>query len=400
MNQKMVKEMMARKETPAYVFDLDKLNTRLKWLKELLQGTAKLCYAMKANPFLIEPMGKQVDIFEVCSPGEFRICERAHIPMENIVLSGVNKEKRDIEYVVNTYKGKGKYTIESWNQLELLEACAKAKNIKIDVLIRVTSGNQFGMDEVDVCKIIENRNQYPALNFKGLQFYSGTQKKKIVKIEKELLYLDKLCRVLEKNYDFSVEELEYGPGFFVAYFENESDLYDDNLMKEFVKLLKQLQFRGEIILEMGRFVVADCGYYFSKIIDQKINHGQNYCIIDGGINHVNYYGQTMAMKIPKHIHVPYDHKKVIEEKQANQDWNICGSLCTVGDVLVKNMPLYDPQTGDVLIFENIGAYSITEGIYLFLSRNLPKVFFYSDKQGLQLVRESLTTDSINSVNGL
>ena len=42
------------------------------------------------------PMMKHVDLFEVCSPGEFRICERVSVPMEKIVLSGVYKNPSDI----------------------------------------------------------------------------------------------------------------------------------------------------------------------------------------------------------------------------------------------------------------------------------------------------------------
>ena len=54
----------------------------------------------------------------------------------------------------------------------------------------------------------------------------------------------------------------------------------------------------DIVFEMGRFLTASCGYYMTKIVDQKKNDAVNVCIVDGGINHVNYYGQNMAMKTP------------------------------------------------------------------------------------------------------
>ncbi len=41
----------------------------------------------------------------------------------------------------------------------------------------------------------------------------------------------------------------------------------------------------------GRFIAASCGVFVS-VVDLKTNKEQNYCIIDGGINHINYYGQT------------------------------------------------------------------------------------------------------------
>lgn len=57
---------------------------------------------MKANPFLVDSMKQAVHKFEVCSPGEFAICEREQVAMADIVLSGVNKEKADILHVMRT----------------------------------------------------------------------------------------------------------------------------------------------------------------------------------------------------------------------------------------------------------------------------------------------------------
>ena len=102
--------------------------------------------------------------------------------MADIVLSGVNKEKADILHVMKDCGGVGVYTIESRTQLELLQACAKETNLTIRALIRVTSGNQFGVDESELEDIIANRTQYPNIDFYGIQCYTGTQKKKIKQI--------------------------------------------------------------------------------------------------------------------------------------------------------------------------------------------------------------------------
>ena len=71
-------------------------------------------------------------------------------------------------------------------------------------------------------------------------------------------------------------------------------------------------------------------------------------------------------------------------------------LYLVGDVLVKGLPLTDPQPGDLLCFGSIGAYSVTEGMYLFLSRALPLVALYTRQHGAQVVRPALSTAFLNS----
>lgn len=387
---KLLKEISSQYQTPAYVFDLDIIAKRVQMIKGKLGNTVRICYAMKANPFLVKKMRGIVDCFEVCSPGEFRICEKAEIPMEEIVLSGVYKEKKDIERVLDSYGGKGIYTVESFQQLELLAKGSQERNQKINVLLRLTSGNQFGMDQEMICDIIQKRNEYPNLKIKGIQFYSGTQKRKISQIETELQEIDQLYIYLKEKFDFQAEELEYGPGLYVPYFQNESPDDEGQVLEELNKILENLHFKGTITLEMGRYIVAECGVFLTSIVDQKRNREQNYCIIDGGIHHLNYYGQTMAMKMP------YVHHLQTQECGAEEKWNICGSLCTVSDVIVKQFPLKSAQLGDLLVFQKVGAYSVTEGINLFLSRDLPKVLFYSEAAGIQLVRDTLVTDTINS----
>ena len=72
----------------------------------------------------------------------------------------------------------------------------------------------------------------------------------------------------------------------------------ENILSEFRALLESLNFKGKVVLEMGRFLAAACGYYVTSIVDMKVNKEQPYVIMDGGINHLNYYGQAMAMKQP------------------------------------------------------------------------------------------------------
>ena len=295
-----IKELIEKEHTPtpAYVFDLDKMKEFVKKVQSCLGESAQLCYAMKANPFLTGPMMDVVPTFEVCSPGEFRICERVGVPMERIVLSGVYKNPEDMEYVLSTYGGKGVYTVESLQHLQILNDTAVRLGMKITVLIRVTSGNQFGVDEADIRKIISDRTDYPGVEIEGLQFYSGTQKKDLSQMKTELEHLDEFIGELKSESGFEAQVLEYGPGFFVPYFKKDKSEDVENILSEFRALLESLNFRGKVVLEMGRFLAAACGYYVTSIVDMKVNKEQPYVIMDGGINHLNYYGQAMAMKQP------------------------------------------------------------------------------------------------------
>ena len=143
---------------------------------------------------------------------------------------------------------------------------------------------------------------------------------------------------------------------------------------------------------MGRFFAAPCGYYFTKVMDVKTNYDINYAIVDGGMNQLKYDGQLQGMQIPKIIH--------LKANESNQDeakpWTLCGSLCTTADILARNVSFNGLEIGDTLVFCRTGAYSVMEGMAVFLSREMPVVTVYSEKEGLTVLREMLYTDIFNT----
>ncbi len=402
-----LKEIAIKCGTPSYIFDTDELCARIDAMQQILGCGVTVCYAMKANPFLISVLDKKLDKFEVCSPGEFAICEKEGINREKIVLSGVNKEKKDILYTMKT-GAVGIYTVESLNQLELINSCAVECGIKVKVLIRVTSGNQFGINERQVYEIADRKDELKGIIIEGIQCYSGTQKKKLSQIEAEVVWLQAIAHTCEAEHGVKLKEIEYGPGLSVDYFVTDKcDAMNTDFdeLKEFAAMIKEMSEKFNITLEMGRYIAATCGILISRIADMKMNDTTRYAIIDSGINHINYYGQAMAMKKPRCEFIPMEYTEGFADGAAHevevysqgvQPYNICGSLCTVGDVIVKNLELKDAKIGDMIAFYNIGAYSVTEGIYLFLSRRMPAIVLYSNKNGYRVIRKSVETFLINS----
>lgn len=402
-----LKEIAIKCGTPSYIFDTDELCARVDAIQQILGCGVTVCYAMKANPFLISVLDKKLDKFEVCSPGEFAICEKEGINREKIVLSGVNKEKKDILYTMKT-GAVGIYTVESLNQLELINSCAVECGIKVKVLIRVTSGNQFGINERQVYEIADRKDELKGIIIEGIQCYSGTQKKKLSQIESEVVWLQAIAHTCEAEHGVKLNEIEYGPGLSVDYFVTDKcDAMNTDFdeLKEFAAMIKEMSEKFNVTLEMGRYIAATCGVLISRIADMKMNDTTRYAIIDSGINHINYYGQAMAMKKPRCEFIPMEYTEEFADgvdhdvevySQGVQPYNICGSLCTVGDVIVKNLELKDAKIGDMIAFYNIGAYSVTEGIYLFLSRRMPAIVMYSTKNGYRVIRKSVETFLINS----
>ncbi len=377
--------------TPIFVFDETQLENRVNAIKQIVGNNIHLCYSIKANPFLIPVMQTAIETLEVCSPGELEICATLGVNPDTILFSGVNKTKNDIERAITL--GVRNFTAESLLHVTLLNEIAQKYNCVLPVILRITAGSQFGMDEKDLLNTIARRDSLKGLRIEGLHYFPGTQQKKPSLQCKDVEFLCALIDTLSDEYNFTVKRIEYGPGLYFPYFT--ADNCEDTLapLRNIVDSLQILAQRAELTIEMGRFFASECGTYLTTVVDTKQNCETNYAILDGGIHHVNYYGGNMGMRIP---HITHLHKNCVAGNET-RNWTLCGSLCTTADVLVRSAPFCELEIGDVLAFHNIGAYSVTEGPNLFLSRNLPRIVLRRDGKA-RLVRDVIYSSSINCPN--
>lgn len=401
------------RQTPYYVFDTDEFAKRAAMIRAALdcKGGRRipLCFSIKANPFLLHRLPAGLDHVEVCSPGELEICIALGVKPESIIYSGVMKEKCDIERAVSY--GAGILTCESIRHAALISEVmleciqegaheAEFAETKAQVILRLTSGNQFGMSLEDIEYIISHPDEFKGITVMGIHYYSGTQKS-LRKINKDLEKIKSALSILKEKYGFEPQLVEYGPGLCVEYFEEDWQEKEKQSLDEAAEVLRKFAEEYPLGIEMGRFLAASCGKYYTQVKDLKSTGDANYAILDGGIHHLNYFGQRMAMQVPP-IRVYGGEGSENEEKPGveltqmpDADYTLCGSLCTVADVLVREVKLKKLELGDVLEFGHCGAYSVTEAPALFLSRQLPAIYAYSKECGYECLREHIPAAEIN-----
>lgn len=373
--------------TPYYVFELKELYGRVKEIKSILGESMRVCYAMKANPFLISYLDGFVDKFEVCSPGEYEICKKEGISFSKIVLSGVYKEEVDLR---KTFEDgfAGVYTLESKQQCDLLYRLAQEYNKKIHVLPRLTSGNQFGMNKEDIEEIMNNPEYGRFFVIGGIHYFSGTQKKNHMVIENELKDITDFCSYIKNKSGRKIEKLEYGPGLFIDYFGDMIETLEE--IRYLASELDKISEKMEITIELGRYMTALCGKYVTQVVDVKNNRGINYAITDGGIHHLAYHGQMLGIKVPR-ISVLHG----TGGKRIQGIWVVCGALCSVNDVLLKNYETEALEEGDIFVFHDAGAYAMTDTNALFLSRELPVILVEHEDESIECIRKRIHSACIN-----
>ncbi len=460
--------------TPCYIFSEAAFKERIEKVEEVLKSIP-LVYSIKANPFLLHCLPDNISRVEVCSPGELSICERFAIAPDRIIYSGVMKEVSDIKRAISY--GAGILTAESIRHVELIqealkslaesgsdtgtclqsndsEGAASEPGKTLDIILRLSSGNQFGMSKGDIFEVFrrfygeasgegqnasdrafkfengssikgeesqkfgielhlrgegsqksgkelllkEVRSQEfdKKLRIIGIHYYSGTAKTKKKQIERDLKALEELLEELESAYSWTPEIVEYGPGLASEYFESPYEERDTELLGTIAPLLTAFNGKYPLSIEMGRFLASPAGEYVSRIMDIKENDGVTYVILDGGMHQVNYYGQAMGMRQPPLI------QETVRDGPI-KPYTLCGSLCTTADVLTRDIPLSPIEIGDILRFRRIGAYSVTESNALFLSRELPRIYLKremspgegedSQYDSLELLRDFIGTDT-------
>ncbi len=348
-------------DTPFFLFHEDRLRDNVICLKKQAGVRYTVCFSVKSNPWYAASAAQYADYVEVCSPGEWELCKRQGISLDRIIVGGIYKSDKELKELVESHPRR--ISIESIGQLIWADKYASAVRSGADILLRISSGNQFGMEPDVVVDILKHQNRFPSLRFRGIHYYSGTQKRRIKDVEEDITLLESVAEKARGNF----LEIEYGPGLGVPQFQNHNPAEYASCLSYLFDRLQVLSEQFQITLECGRLLTADTGVYITEIVDKKVNNGRTYYIVDGGIHHLQYDGQIKGQFSP----FIYAGKNSRMDK--NREATICGALCTSNDVLVRSANLPEKEPGERLIFLNAGAYCVTEGTNFFLSRDLPMV---------------------------
>ena len=374
-------DLRSNVHTPYYCFNTDIFAKQVDDLRNKLKGKARICYSMKANPWFVNSALECCDYIEVCSSGELNICQEADIPMGRISVGGVAKTVEECQKIINL--SPHRISIESKAQLEIFECLASRLNRTIFILLRLSSGNQFGMTLEQIKDIYKNVEQYPHIFIKGIHYYPGTQKKSLKDARTIIQTLVNALEILPIN------EIQFGAGIGVPlYISQNNEDYDTyaNYIFEGISILAE---QCEVTLECGRYLTYLAGSYVTSVLEIKNQYDRRFLIVDGGIHQLSYHGQVGGKPVPI-------IKKIPQSSTSEITYTICGSLCTVNDILAKDVILPEIHVGDKLMFLNVGAYSVTEARMMFLSRDLPTIVLKNSKETV-IRRRSFPTYTLNTV---
>jgi len=380
----------ARYGTPLYLYDFDVIERQVVRLRRALGPRFELAYAVKANPslgilYFLRKFGLSSD---VASKGELLAARRAGCPPSKILSTGPAKSDADIEALVRA-RVSIIHAEGEW-ELEQLEKIAKRARRTVRVGIRLnppwgiaekrvmiggSGAKKFGFDLASAARVLRRKESFPHLEICGFQVFNASNvlgARLLVENTRRVLAL---ALSLSKKFDVPLRTVDFGGGFGVPYAENEKPLDLGILRKGLGGIAKwaagESRFRGtRFVFEPGRFLVAEAGVYVVKVLGTKKSRGVDYVLVDGGIHH---FLRPVLIGSPHRVRLVPGKigGRPRPSSHSQKSLIVAGPLCTSLDVLHPAARLPLPERGDLLAFENAGAYGYTESMPLFLSHEWP-----------------------------
>lgn len=365
---------LAQRGTPvsAYVYDGSVAAERARELRAALPDWAAVYYAMKANAFpgVVGALAPHVDGFEVASVSELALARGAPV-----VAAGPAKSVPVLTALVRA--GAAAINAESLLELHRISRIAVAEGVPARVALRVNpaeipiSGSlqmggtpsQFGVAEPDVPGVLREALRLPGLDLVGFHVHAASNN---LDADAHAAYL-RWCvewsvRTARGN-GVDLRHVDIGGGIGVA-FEGEKP-FD---VARFGELAGQVEPPPgvTVVLEPGRFLVADCGWYAAEVTDVKRSYGAWFVVLRGGINHFQLptsWDIVHNVAVLPVEHWPEDCPRPTAEDAAV---TVVGELCTPEDTLLRDVRVDRVRAGDLVVFPYAGSYGWEFAMHRFL----------------------------------
>ena len=380
--------------TPFYVYDTAVVDAQLAALRAVLPAAVRLHYAVKANPFpaLVEHLAQHVDGFDVASGGELAVALECHLPRGfDIGFAGPGKSLEDIRAGV---AADVLFQCESVRELRAIAAAGQAAAVRPRVALRINPDIQlrgagqrmgggprpFGIDAEAAPEVLVLLATLP-VDFVGFHFYAGSQMLDAATVVALLEHCYACTVELAAHAPAPVRVVNLGGGFGVPYHAGELPLDLAPIGAALHRLVERAAVdfpEAQLVLELGRYLVAPAGRYVTRVVDRKVSRGEVFLVCDGGMNHHLAASGNLGQVLRRNFPVQVVKAPVVASLLATPSVGsvtevvtICGPLCTPLDVLAQRVELPVAAEGDFIVIGMSGAYGATASPRGFLSHRGP-----------------------------
>lgn len=358
--------------TPLYVMDEVTLRKIAREYKDAFSSYKKVNMMFASKALMTSQIAKILHEegfgFDVVSGGEIFTIHNAKVDMNYATFNGNNKTYDEIELALNL--NVGRISVDNFYEIKLLDEIAKKKNKVQKILLRITPGiechtheyiqtghldSKFGFDLTQIDEAVNLiKNECKNLEIKGLHAHIGSQIFETQVYYDEIGVLIKELKRINEVHNLNLDEMNIGGGLGITYTNEDCPPSVYELAGVILKSIKEncakYNFDEPVLyIEPGRSIVGTSGVTLYTIGSYKqVPKGRKYIAVDGGMAdnpRPSMYGAKYVAEIA--------NKK---ENENFEKVTVAGRFCESGDILIKDIELNSPETGDILCVYNTGAY--------------------------------------------
>jgi len=378
----------SRKTLNAYVYDTAPMRAKIAHLAAIMPAGVEIYYAMKANPhpaFLQAALESGARGIEIASLGEAEKAVTAGFTGERLIYTGPGKSPEELEWSVKN--GVHTVHVESLVEAHRLNAIAARHGRRQKVLLRINANfdiheaqttfsggsKKFGVDEEKLDIVLPQLLALDHLDFRGLHVYAASGVLRVEDLLKNCELVFTLTRKIEAEYaGVKCDIIDFGGGFGVDYLETGEDFDPQAYADGLARMIDAYGLQGRaFMLELGRYLAADSGWFCTEILDIKESRGKKQVVCAGGINH---FRRPAALAINHPLAILRLGRPALfegQERVMSESVYFGGPLCTGADKLANDEYVAAADVGDIAVFGLAGAYGLTMSNQEFLSHAKP-----------------------------
>jgi len=358
--------------TPCFAYSGTVAEAGFQALRVALPERVRVAYAVKANPHpdLLARFASLGASFDCASIGELERVEALRLPAGRTFFAGPGKRVAELQKALEMGVRVQAEGFEDLARIDAMVTRDTAVNLRVHPAFDIDEGNRiiggsgpsaFGVDEEDLPALLEKAAKLDHVRIKGLHVFAASNQRDAAKLKTIHGAVLDLAKRLHETHGLAFEQIDLGGGLGVPYAPDEAPLDLAAFGQGLSDLLaRHPWFKGELILEPGRFLAGPCGLYLARVVRLKESRGTRFAILEGGINHLIR---------PLLTGQPFPVKAVGKGVGAGP-YTLAGPLCTSLDRLGE-VRLPELAAGDLLAFGTVGAYGLNEGMTHFLSHPVP-----------------------------
>ena len=373
--------------TPFYLYHGEMIVERVRRVREAV-GT-EVAFSLKANPNLAvcQLIASQREAgAEVASSGELVVARAAGFKPEDIVFAGPAKTDEELKMAVE--EDIFAVNVESLNEIDRLAAIAEREGRRIGVGLRINPAaqlmgsqmrmggtvGQFGIDQTELAEAVHRTLSHPQLILRGVHVYTATQVFEVEPLLEHCRNIFEIALEAASVGGHPLEMIDFGGGFGVPYFEKMEEFDLETFGEGFRELLASYRSDPRLegcrfLFELGRYLVADAGLYATRVVDVKRMRGKTFIVTDGGMNHHLTATGNMGQVFRKSY--PILNLSRVNGVPGEEGVAMAGPCCTPLDMFGTNLPLVEPEVGDLIGVFYSGAYGYSASNLGFLSHPTP-----------------------------